>query len=132
MSQNLSSAAVVIGALRVKYMYITIKNHHITIILHAGQFFMLLLSADFFFKNNFFKKFFQNHNRSVNVLNPNEDRLSVIARIRVQTVCKGYQQMTKVTTSKASVNPLLHNNAFEISCQSKCSIFHNIFKSFQN
>ena len=47
-----------------------------------------LLSGDFF-KINIFKNFYQEHYQSV--------------LIWVQTVCKGYQQVTKVATSKQRV-----------------------------
>ena len=50
MSQNLSSVAVVISALRVNSAY--------WVILHA-----FLSSADFFFKINFCKKFFQEYHQ---------------------------------------------------------------------
>ena len=54
------------------------------VILHA-----FWSSVDFYFKINFFKKIFQEYCQSV-VLS---------GLIWVQTVCKGYQQMTNVTTS---------------------------------
>ena len=54
MSQNLSSAAAVIGALRIKH-------------LHAWQLCMLLLSSADFFKSKFFSKFFQEHFQNVRV-----------------------------------------------------------------
>ena len=56
----------------------------------AGYFFMLLSSADFF-SINFFKKFFKEHTQSVKQLDP--------VLISVQTVCRGYQQTTKVAAS---------------------------------
>ena len=66
----------------------------------------LLLSADpfKFFKINFFssKNSFKNTIRVSNGLDPDQDHsidvLSVL--ILAQTLCKCYQQMTKVTTSK--------------------------------
>ena len=64
--------------------------------LHAGYFFMLLLSyADFFSKLIFSKKFFQEHYQSVKRfwIQIRNNILSVL--IWVQAVCKGYQQMTK-------------------------------------
>ena len=52
MSQNLSSAAVVIGALRVKLW-------------HAEQFLMHLLWSTDFFQNQLLQKFFLEHYQSV-------------------------------------------------------------------
>ena len=46
---------------------------------------------------NLFKKFFQERYKSGNGLDPDQDR------IWVQTVCEGYQQMTKVAASKERV-----------------------------
>ena len=67
-----------------------------------GKFFMLFfLSADLF-QNYFFKKFFQEHYQSQAVwIQIKTDILSVL--IWVQTVCKGYQLMTKATASKERV-----------------------------
>ena len=78
MLQNLLSAAVAIGTLRVNS-------------LHAGK-----CSMTFFFKINFFKNFFQEYQKL-----PSESQ-TVWIQIRpdilsdmiwVQTVCKDYQQM---------------------------------------
>ena len=67
--------------------------------MHAGYFFMLLLSsADFFSKIFFFQKnSFRNNIRVSNGLDSDQDRLSFGLH---QTICKGYQQMTEVTASK--------------------------------
>ena len=53
-------------------------------------------SADFFSKRNFFQKLLQKHYQTV------EDVLSLLTK--VQTVCKGYQQTTKVAAGKERVN----------------------------
>ena len=56
--------------------------------LHAGEFFIL-----------FSENSLRNTIRVSNSLDPDQDRdMSVL--ILVQTVCKGYQQMTKIITSK--------------------------------
>ena len=55
---------------------------------------MLLSSADFF-NINFFKKFFKEHKQSVKKL----DHILIL----VQTVCRGYQETTKVAASKEKV-----------------------------
>ena len=49
---------------------------------------------DSFYKINFFKKIFQEYHQSVNILS---------GLIWVEAVCKGYQQTTKVTTSRERV-----------------------------
>ena len=54
---------------------------------------MLLLSSADFFKINFFQKLFSECFQNVKQLGS-----------RVQTVCKGYQQMTKVATIKERIN----------------------------
>ena len=63
---------------------------------------MFLLSPADFFQNKLFKrKIFRKPDQSVFGLDPDQDNiLSVL--VWVQIVCKGYQQMTKVTTSKES------------------------------
>ena len=71
---------------------------HIFNLLHAGLF---LSSADFFSKLTFSKNSFRSTIKVSNILGPDQDVLSVL--IRVQTVWKGYQQMTKVAASKAAV-----------------------------
>ena len=53
----------------------------------------LLSSADIFFKISSFKKFFQDHYQC--------------QLVWIQTVCKGYQQTTKVVPSKKRVKNLL-------------------------
>ena len=58
---------------------------------------LFLLSADFYL-NYVFKKFFLKHYQSVKQF---RSILSVL--IWVQTVCKGYQQVTKVATCKERV-----------------------------
>ena len=57
---------------------------------------MPLLSADFF-QNIFFKNFFREHNQSV--------KRSVRPDLG-PIVCKGYQQVTEVATSKERVEAL--------------------------
>ena len=62
--------------------------------LHAGYFFMLLVSsADFFSKNAISVS---------NSLDPDQDQHSV-SPDRVQTACKGYQQTAKVAAGKESL-----------------------------
>ena len=64
--------------------------------LHAGQFFMLwLFSADFFSKLTVTKNSFRNTIRVSSAWS---------ALFQVQTVCKGYLQMTKIPASKERVN----------------------------
>ena len=55
-----------------------------------------------FFKINIFKKFFQEHYQSVNSLESDQVNILLVL-IWVQTVCKGYQQMTKLAASKERV-----------------------------
>ena len=63
--------------------------------LHAGHFFMLLLSsADFFSKWVFSENNFKNTIRVSNGLDPDQDPHSV---------CKGYQQTTKVSAGKGRI-----------------------------
>ena len=57
--------------------------------LHAGKIFMIICRLLNFFKINFFEKFFQEYHQSVN-----QFESIVSGLIWVQTVCKGYQQMT--------------------------------------
>ena len=67
---------------------------------------LFLLSSGVFFKINFSKKFFQEHYQSG--LDPDRtDILSVL--IWAQTVCKGYQQMTKFVTSKKNALGILYS-----------------------
>ena len=66
-----------------------------------GKFSMLLLLFVDFFKINFFKEFFQEHTQVSDNLDPDQDILLVL--IWVQTICKGYQQPTKVTAIKKRV-----------------------------
>ena len=63
------------------------------------NFYALLSSAGFFSKSAFSKNSFRTLSVS-NGLDPDPDLLVLIW---VQTVYKGYQQMTKVTTSKKRV-----------------------------
>ena len=65
MSQNLSSAAVVIGALRVEIIFFILPLHNTTLTHCTLGTFSLFLSSAEFFKFNFFKKFFQEHRQSV-------------------------------------------------------------------
>ena len=140
---------------------------------HAGYFFMIIFgfSADFFFQNQLFGKILSGIPSGCQTvwIQIRTDILLVL--IWVQTVGKGYQQMTKVAASKERIKgwfhiwastgglgtycisakaPLIHysiitpfdafkksfienimeNGAFAF--WSKCSIFHNIFKSIQN
>ena len=88
--------------------YIVIRNfikgymEHPLNSLHT-YFFIFLLSAVFFFKFNFFKKFFQELLSECQTvcIQIRTDILSVL--IWVQTVCKGYQQMTNIATCKERV-----------------------------
>ena len=72
--------------------------------LHAGKFVRILLSsADFFFsKLTFSKQSFRNTIRVSNGLDPDQDRHFVGPDLG-QTICKGYQQTTKVTASKGGL-----------------------------
>ena len=69
-----------------------------------GNFFMLLLSSADFFQNQLFQKILSGALIECQTvwIQIRTDILSVL--IWVQTVCKGYQQMTKVATSKERVN----------------------------
>ena len=60
-----------------------------------GNFFMVLLSSDDFFKN-YFKKIFQQHNQSVKGFGSRSGPTFCPDLIGAQSVCKGYQQTTKV------------------------------------
>ena len=53
------------------------------------------------FKINFFKRFFQEHVRMSNIL----DTYTLWVMIYVQTVCKGYQQTTKLLFTRKELNP---------------------------
>ena len=67
--------------------------------LHAGYFFTLLMSsAEFFLKLNS-KNLFRNTIRVSNSLVQIKTGILLLL-ISVKTVCKGYQQMIKVATSK--------------------------------
>ena len=46
--------------------------------MHAGYFFMGLLSSADFFKINFLKKFFQEHHQVSNILDPDQDQHCVV------------------------------------------------------
>ena len=70
---------------------------------------MLLLSTAEFFQNDFplFKKLFQEQYQCQTVwIQIRTDILSVL--IWVQTVCIGYQHMTKVTSNKVRVDTEFH------------------------
>ena len=83
-SQKLSSAAVVVGALRVNS-------------LPTGSFCTFLSSADFFQNQLFFKNSFSNSIRvSISLIQIRPDILPGL--IWVQTICKGHQQTTLVGT----------------------------------
>ena len=92
MLQNLSSAAVVIGAFRVNS-------------LPPGKFFVLFCHLLIFFKNNFFQNFFQEN------IVPSEYQIVwfqirpdiLLGLIWVKTVCKSYQQ------TKQGNKELTHN-----------------------
>ena len=97
MLQNLLSAAVVIGALRVNMLWFKCfafkeskyRARNSIVFLHAGQFFMLLqLSAAFFFKIKLLKKkFFLRAQKCQTV------SIQVRTDVKsVQAVCKRYQQ----------------------------------------
>ena len=62
---------------------------------------LLLSSANFFSKINLFKSFIQEHYQSVKIMVWIQIRTNILSVLTwVQTVCKGYQQMTKVISSK--------------------------------
>ena len=83
-----------------------------------GNFHAFVVVSWLFFKINFFKKLFQEHYQSVKLLG---SRMLVL--ILVQTVCKGFQQMTKVTASKERVNPQSADSRF---CAQFCPFEVNI------
>ena len=58
-----------------------------------GNFACCLLSAEYFFKSNFSNKSFEEYHQNV----------KQFVSIWVQSVCKGYQQMTNAATSKERV-----------------------------
>ena len=68
MSQNLSSAAVVIGTLRVKIIFLFILPLHNNVSSSALGTFSLFLSSSDFLKINFFKKFFQEPKLFANII----------------------------------------------------------------
>ena len=83
--------------------YRIIDNKVISNSLHARLFFMHFLSfADFFSKLTFSKKFFQVHYHCQKVWIQTRTNIFSVP-IWVQTVCKGYQQTTKVATSKERI-----------------------------
>ena len=68
-----------------------------------GNFACFFGICGFSFKMNFFKKIFQEYHQCQTIwIQIRPDVLSGL--IRVQTVCKGYQQTTKVPTSWEKVN----------------------------
>ena len=76
----------------------------------------LLSSADFFLKKTFSKNSFWNNLRVSNGMDPGQDRLLV--QIWVQTVCKGYQQTTKVADSKERAKKCASHIRFWYLCKS--------------
>ena len=83
-------------------------------ILHA-----ILSFMDFFFLINFFKKIFWNTIRVSNSLDP--DQAKTLGLIWVQTICNGYQQKTKVTTSGERIK-LTYMPEFGKLCSQQCSL----------
>ena len=81
---------------------------------------MILLSSRDFFHNIFFKKSFRYTTRMSNGLDQDQDRHSFSPDLgpKLQTVCKGYQQTTKVASSKERVNefPLLKQGSYRQVC----------------
>ena len=71
--------------------------------LHAGYFFMLLLSSADFFQNKLFQNILSGTLSECQIvwIQIRTDRMSVL--IWVQTVCKGYQQTIEVAASKERV-----------------------------
>ena len=105
MSQNLSSAAVLIGALTFKappticsrrqfkilllFSKITNKACYFTrIVCVLGNFLCFHCLLPTFFKRNFFKIIFQEHYKNVKRFGPDQDRCSVCPDLG-PTVCKG-------------------------------------------
>ena len=86
-------------------------NHYINS-LHAGKFLFLLSSAAFF-QNHFSQKILSGTPSECQMVwtQIRTDILSVL--IWVQTVCSGYQQMTKVAASRDRVN-LTINTIFDL------------------
>ena len=73
--------------------------------LHAGYFSCLYCQQLIYFKFTFSQtQFSREHYQSVIRFESRSDRMSV--QVWVQTICKGYQQITKVTVSKESVKVL--------------------------
>ena len=75
---------------------------------HAELYFILLLSSADFFQNYISEGFSKNSFRNTimrvsNSLDPDQDPHNQLVLIWVQTVCKGYQQKTKVAASKERV-----------------------------
>ena len=70
--------------------------------LHAGYFSCFCCRLLPFFKINFFKKLFQKHFQSVKQFRSRSGPTQCRSWSRVQTVCKGYQQTTKVTATGAT------------------------------
>ena len=69
-----------------------------------------------FFKTNFFKKFFQEHNHSVKQFDADQARHYVRPDLD-QTVCKDYQLMRKVAAGTQRVNSLLVSPADNLCIQ---------------
>ena len=93
MSPNLSSAAVVIAPLRVR-----LTSLRLLTLCMLGNFSMLLLLSTDFLKKIISKTLPECQKVWIQILT---DALSVL--IWVQTVCKVYQQMAKVSTCKERV-----------------------------
>ena len=68
-----------------------------------------LSSVDFVFKLTFSKKVFQEQHQSVKQFGSRSGLTFFSGLIWVQTVCRGYQQMTKVTTSGERVETITLN-----------------------
>ena len=94
MSENLSSAAVVIGALRVKYRYTFVKYFIRHTLCKLSNFNTFLLSADFFSKNSFRNTIRVAFSVKKSGFRPGPDKIHFVGLIWVQIVCKDYQQTT--------------------------------------
>ena len=66
----------------------------------------MIYFADYFQKSTFLKNYFRNTNRVSNSLDPVQTGHFVGPDLGTQTVCKSYQQMTKVATSRERVNDI--------------------------
>ena len=92
----------------------------------AGLVMLLTFLSDFFFKNSFFKKQYLSRKISECQTAWNQIRTDVLSvLIWVQTVCKGYQQTTKVAACRQIVMHCVSNREEwdTMQIQTKCRMF---------